>query len=548
MARHTDYDAIVIGAGFGGMYALHRLRDDLGMRVRVYERGTDVGGTWYWNRYPGARCDVESMFYSYSFSEELEQEWEWTERFPAQPEILAYANHVADRFDLRRDIAFGISVAAASFDASGNRWLVETGGGERASAPFLITAVGCLSASRVPAIPGLDDFAGETCHTGRWPERGVDLAGKRVAVIGTGSSGVQAIPVIAREAGHLTVFQRTPHFTIPAGNRPLRPDEVAGIKAEYRRLRAESRVSPSGVPLKEPPIGSALEVPREEGIAELDRRWKNGGTALMTTFSDTSRDIDANGVLAGYVRERIREAVADPATADLLTPADYPIGAKRICLDTGYYAAYNRDDVTLVSVRDTPIERITPRGVLVGGVEHEVDVIVFATGYDAMTGPLNAIDIRGACGRSLRDAWAAGPRTYLGIAAAGFPNLFMVTAPGSPSVLVNMIVSIEQHVDWVRDLLAHCREHGIVRVEARADAQDRWVEHVNELASRTLYPRADSWYVGANVPGKPRVFMPYAGGMGPYREACDDVAADSYRGFTLTGPGTSVPSSKAGRP
>jgi cyclohexanone monooxygenase len=534
MIHHSDHDAIVIGAGFGGMYALHRLRDDLGLRVRVYERGTDVGGTWYWNRYPGARCDVESMFYSYSFSEELEQEWEWTERFPAQSEILAYANHVADRFDLRRDIAFETSITAASFDSSGNRWLVETDRGERVSAAFLITTVGCLSASRVPEIPGLDEFAGETYHTGRWPKRGVDLTNKRVAVIGTGSSGIQAIPVIAREAGHLTVFQRTPHYSIPAGNRPLRADEVAEIKADYRRFRAECKVSPSGVPIKAPPIGSALEVPRDQGIAELDRRWENGGTSLMTTFQDTSRDAGANEVLAGYVRERIREMVKDPVTADLLTPTDYPIGAKRICLDTGYHATYNRDNVSLVSVRDTPIERVSSRGVVVDGAEHEVDVIVFATGYDAMTGPLNAIDIRGAGGRLLREEWAAGPRTYLGIASAGFPNLFMVTAPGSPSVLVNMIVSIEQHVDWIVDLLSHCRDHDVVRVEARPEAQNRWVEHVNELAAGTLYLKADSWYVGANVPGKPRVFMPYVGGMGPYRKACDDVAAQSYRGFTLS--------------
>ncbi|MBH0779756.1 flavin-containing monooxygenase [Nocardia bovistercoris] len=526
-------DAVVIGAGFAGMYALHRLRDDLGLRVRVFERGTDVGGTWYWNRYPGARCDVESMYYSYSFSAELEQEWEWSELYPAQPEILAYANHVADRFDLRADIAFETSVESAEFDEGALEWIVRTDRGETVAARFLITAVGCLSASRIPPFPGLDSFAGEIYHTGEWPHEGVDFSGKRVAVVGTGSSGLQVIPKIAEQAEHLTVFQRTPAFSLPARNRPLGAQEVAEFKADYPARRAAARMAPSGVP-GIPPVGSALSVTDEQREQLLTERWNRGGTSFMRVFNDTVVNLDANEFSAEFVRERIRDIVDDPATADKLIPRGYPIGAKRICLDTDYWVTFNRDNVDLVSVRDTPIEEITAAGLRVGDTEYAVDVIVFATGYDAMTGPLNAIDIRGADGVALRETWAAGPRTYLGIATAGFPNLFMLTAPGSPSVLVNVIISIEQHVDWVADTLTHMRENGYSRIEAVLDAQDRWVEHVNEAASRTLFLQGNSWYLGANVPGKPRVFMPYVGGAGPYRKICDEVAADGYRGFTLS--------------
>jgi cyclohexanone monooxygenase len=531
--RTPNYDAIIIGAGFAGLYAVHRLRA-LGLRVHGYERGGDVGGTWYWNRYPGARCDVESMYYSYSFSPELEQEWEWTERFPSQPEILRYAGHVADRFGLRPDFTFGTSVTAADYDAAAGLWTVITEDGLRATARFLITAVGCLSASRVPDFPGMSDFQGATYHTGRWPHEGVDFTGKRVAVIGTGSSGIQAIPVIAEQAAHVTVFQRTPAYSLPARNRQLLADEVAKIKADYPGIRAANRVAHGGTPTPMPPVGKALEVSEETRRAEFTRRWEAGGTTFMTTFTDTIRDAAANEVSAEFVRERIREIVRDPATAELLTPRDYPIGTKRICLDTDYFATFNRDNVTLVSVRDTPIERITPAGIEVGGTDYQVDAIVFATGFDAMTGPLNAIDIRGTDGRLLRDKWSSGPLTYLGIASAGFPNLLMLTAPGSPSVLANMMVTIEQHVDWVADLLSYARGHGIATVEAQADAEDRWVAHVSELGAATLYPKAASWYMGANVPGKPRVFMPYVGGMGRYREECDKVSATGYPGFVLT--------------
>lgn len=528
----SSYDAVVIGAGFAGMYLLHRLRDDLGLDVRVFERGGGVGGTWYWNRYPGARCDVESTYYSYSFSPELEQEWEWTERFAAQPEILRYAEHVADRFDLRKDIEFDTSVRTASYDELGTCWVVTLADGREVTATYLVTAVGCLSSSRLPEIDGLDEFEGSTYHTGRWPHEGVDLAGQRVAVIGSGSSGIQAIPVIAAEAAHVTVFQRTPNFSVPAHNGPLAVETQRRVKADYPRIRAEARRSPGGFTGRAP-IGSALEIDEERRVSELTRRWAEGGLLFAGAFDDTIVSEEANRVSADFVRERIREIVRDPDIAELLCPTDHPIGTKRICTDTGYYATYNRDNVSLVSVRDTPIERITPTGVRVGGVDHEVDVIVFATGFDAMTGPLNGIDIRGVDGRALRDEWAAGPRTYLGVASAGFPNLFMITAPGSPSVLSNMMVSIEQHVDWVTDFIAFARETGVARIDADPQAQDEWVAHVNEVASHTLYPTAASWYMGANVPGKPRVFMPYLGGVGAYRQLCDDVATNSYRGFTL---------------
>lgn len=529
----TEYDAIIIGAGFAGMYQLHRLRDDLGLSVRVFERGDDVGGTWYWNRYPGARCDVESMFYSYSFSDELQQEWEWTERYPSQPEILRYAQHVADRFDLRRDIAFETSVESATYDESRGRWRVATSDGRAYDARYLITAVGCLSAARVPEFEGIETFTGRTYHTGQWPHEGVDFTGQRVAVIGTGSSGIQAIPVIAEQADELFVFQRTPNFSLPAHNGPLTAEQRAEVKANYRQLRAEARASAAGIVVT-PPLGYVADVEEDDRLDELERRWAEGGTNFMSAFTDTAIDEVANEVSAEFVRDRIRSIVTDPETAELLCPTDHPIGTKRICVDTNYYATYNRDNVRLVSIRQTPIERITPSGVRVGGKDYDVDTIVFATGFDAMTGPLNRIEIRGRDGQTLRDKWAAGPRTYLGIATAGFPNLFMITAPGSPSVLSNMIVSIEQHVDWITDHITDLDSNGDLVTEPEQSAEDAWVDHVNEVASYTLYPKAASWYMGANVPGKPRVFMPYMGGVGAYREHCDSIAAQGYPGFVRT--------------
>jgi len=526
-------DAIVVGAGFAGMYMLHRLRG-LGLNVRVFEAGSDVGGTWYWNRYPGARCDVESMEYSYSFSEELQQEWTWKERYAPQPEILAYANHVADRFDLRRDIAFDTRVLSAAFDEATDLWTVRTDRGHVARAPFCIMAVGCLSLPRMPEFEGRDSFQGRLYHTGQWPKEGVDFTGQRVGVIGTGSSAIQAIPQIARQAAHLYVFQRTPNFSVPAMNRPLDPDFVADFKARYPEVRARARRMPAGIAGMAIPERSALEDDPQERQRRFEAGWGKGGTAFTRIYKDLLTDVRANETAAEFVRAKIRSIVKDPAVAEKLAPRDHPIGTKRICLDIDYFETYNRDNVTLVDVRNAPIESITPRGVRTAAGEYALDAIVFATGFDAMTGPLLGIDVRNGAGATLADKWSAGPRTYLGLMTAGFPNLFMITGPGSPSVLTNMIMSIEQHVDWITDCIAHLRDRGVRRMEADPTSEDRWVEHVNAVADQTLLPKTASWYVGANVPGKPRVFMPYIGGLGAYRTRCDEVAANGYEGFRLT--------------
>jgi cyclohexanone monooxygenase len=528
----VEHDAVVVGAGFAGLYALHRLRE-LGLSVRVLEQGGDVGGTWYWNRYPGARCDIESLDYSYSFSEDLQQEWEWSERFATQPEILRYVSHVAERFDLRRDIEFDTTVISAAYDEGAGRWLVTTEAGAHHSARWLIMATGCLSVARKPDFPGLDLFRGRWYHTGAWPHEGVDFTGLRVGVIGTGSSAIQSIPLIAEQAASLTVFQRTPNYSIPARNGPLAPEVVRDLKARYAEHRQEARYSRGGVP-RPVPTRKALEVDEETRLADFRERWEHGGLGFLAGFTDLGVDEAANDTAAEFVRERIREIVRDPEVAERLLPRGYPIGTKRLCVDTGYYATFNRDNVTLVDVRTSPIVEITEQGVRTTDGEHEFDAIVFATGFDAMTGPLLRVDISGRGGRSLRDEWSAGPRSYLGLAVNGFPNLFTVTGPGSPSVLSNMMVSIEQHVEWIADCLAHLRDHDLQVIEAEAEAQDEWVDHVNEVADRTLHPRAASWYMGANIPGKPQVFMPYIGGVGAYRERCERVAAAGYKGFVLS--------------
>ena len=527
----TEVDAMVVGAGFAGLYLLHRLRG-LGVRTVVVDAADDVGGTWYWNRYPGARCDVESMEYSFSFDEDLQQEWHWTERYAAQPEILAYAAHVADRFDLRRDIRFGTRVLAAAWDDSTGRWTVRTDAGDY-EAQFFVMATGTLSAVNTPDFPGLDSFAGETYHTGRWPQAGVDFTGKRVAVIGTGSSGIQAIPIIAEQAADLTVFQRTPTYSVPARNGPLDPEVEAAVKADYAELRAADRQTVGGFGSR---FGwrevAATSVSAEERNAEFERRWQEGGFSFLGAFNDTIIDPQANEYASEFVRGKIREIVDDPVTAELLCPAQ-PIACKRLCLDTGYYATYNRPTVHLVDVSTDPIERITPAGPVVGGREYAVDAIVFATGFDAMTGSVLRVDITGRDGVTMQDAWAAGPVNYLGLAVPGFPNLFVITGPGSPSVLTNMIVSIEQHVEWISDLLVAMRDQGRRTVEATPAAADAWIEHVNLIASFTLYPSCNSWYLGANVPGKPRVFMPCPG-LPDYVARCDEVAALDYEGFALS--------------
>ena len=524
-------DAVVVGAGFAGLYMLYRLRE-LGLSAQGYEAGKGVGGTWYWNRYPGARCDVESMDYSYSFSEELQQEWRWSERYSAQPEILRYIEHVADRFDLRRDIQFDTRVTAAAFDEATARWTVETDRGDRVSAQFCIMATGCLSDAQVPDIAGRETFTGPWYHTGRWPHEGVDFTRQRVGVIGTGSSAIQSIPLIARQAAHVFVFQRTPNYSMPAHNAPLDQDFEQRVKERYAQFRREARESRVGFVIDRAG-DSALAVPPDERRAEYERRWARGGLGFAFSYADVLVSPEANETAAEFFHAKIRSIVRDPAVAEALLPRDYPLGTKRLCVDTDYYATFNRDNVTLIDLRKTPIEAITPTGVRTTEREYEIDSLVFATGFDAMTGALLKIDIRGRGGEALRDKWAAGPRTYLGLAMAGFPNLFAITGPGSPSVLSNMIVSIEQHVDWIADCLRHLRAHDRRTIEATREAEDAWVQHVNELGHMTLYPRAKSWYMGANVPGKPRIFMPYIGGVGVYREKCDAVAAAGYDGFTL---------------
>jgi len=527
------YDLVIVGAGFAGLFMLHRARS-IGLRTQVVEAGGGVGGTWYWNRYPGARCDVESLEYSYQFSDQLQQEWQWSERYAGQPEILAYLEHVADRFDLRRDVLFDTRVARARFDEATDGWVVGTDDGEERWTQFLVMATGCLSSTNVPDLPGLDRFEGRTFHTGRWPHDPVDFSGQRVGIVGTGSSGIQAIPVIARQAHQLVVFQRTAAYSVPAHNRPLDAREQQAVKADYAGFRERNSQQAfafgSRRPVNDAP---ALAAEPEERIRVYEERWQHGGLPFMGSFNDLLLDGKANDTAAEFVRSKIRQIVTDPEVAERLAP-DTVIGCKRLCVDTGYYATFNRDNVELVDVGESPIEEITTQGLRVGERHIELDCLVFATGFDAMTGALLEIDIGGRRGQRLGDAWAEGPRAYLGLAVSGFPNLFTITGPGSPSVLTNMVVSIEHHVNWVADCLQYLGRHGHRRIEADRDAQDAWVEHVNTIADFTVFPTCNSWYLGANVPGKPRVFMPLVG-FPPYVQRCDEVAARGYEGFTVGG-------------
>jgi cyclohexanone monooxygenase len=526
-------DAIVVGAGLAGLYALYKLRTK-GLRAQVLEAGKDIGGTWFWNRYPGARCDVESLEYSYSFSEELQQEWNWPERFAAQPDILRYINHVADRLELRPFIRTGTRVVSAVFDKATHRWTVTTGNGEVRQAPFCIMATGNLSLPRVPDFPGLESFKGRWYHSGLWPEEGVDFSGRRVGVIGTGSSGIQMIPVIAEQAKHLFVFQRTANFSVPAVNRPITPEVDRSHKAKYGYWRDEARRTPFGIGGHPPPTRSALEVAPQERERVYEQKWGTGGNiSFLYAYNDLLVNKDSNETASEFVRNKIRSIVRDPKVAELLAPNDHPIGTKRLCLDNGYFETFNRENVMLVDARSDPIVEITPSGLRTGTREFELDDIAFATGFDAMTGALLDIDISVKGGPRLVDKWAHGPRTYLGLMTAGIPNLFMITGPGSPSVKTNMIASIEQHVDWIADCLQYLRDKQIRHIDADENAQNKWVAHVNDVADATLYPQANSWYVGANIPGKPRVFMPYVAGLDKYRKICDEVAANDYRGFSL---------------
>ncbi|HZZ52009.1 MAG TPA: NAD(P)/FAD-dependent oxidoreductase [Pseudonocardia sp.] len=531
MRSRTDVDVVVVGAGFAGLYMVKRLVDS-GFTVRCFEAGDGVGGTWYWNRYPGARCDVESVDYSYSFSEELEQEWRWSERYASQPEILDYLNHVADRFGLREHITLSTRVTSAMF--AEELWTVTTDTGEQVRTRFTIMASGVLSTPKPPEIEGLDTFAGATYHTGRWPHEGVDFTGLRVGVIGTGSSGVQSIPLIAEQAGELVVFQRTPNYSVPSINYPLGEQRQVEIREEYPERRQASRNSRFGLPFVFPTT-SVFAVSDEERRRTYQNAWDNSHLlALRLTFGDILVDEQANETVAEFLRDKIAEIVHDPETARKLMPGSYPFGTKRPCLGTSYYETFNRDNVRLVDVLTTPIVKATRSGLETAQESFEFDALVYATGWDALTGALLRIDIRGRDGRSLREEWAAGPETYLGLSSAGFPNLFLVTGPGSPGPLSNMAVSIEQHVDWIADCLERLRSDGVAEIEAELQAQKDWSAHVQEVVSPTLYLRANSWYLGANVPGKPRVFMPYLGGVNVYRAKCDEVAEQGYEGFVLT--------------
>ena len=538
-AERDAVDAIVVGAGFAGLYMLHRLRQQ-GLSARIVEAGGGVGGTWYWNRYPGARCDIPSLEYSYQFSDELQQDWEWSERYATQPEILAYANHVAERFDLLPHIRFHTRVTAAVYDEETRTWDVtlwerspdrDSEAESTITTRYLVMATGCLSVPNVPDIEGLDPDAPNVYHTGRWPREGVDFTGKRVGVIGTGSSAIQSIPLIAEQAESVTVFQRTPNYSVPARNRPLDPGEVAAVKARYREYRAENWQRGFGADFRDSDR-SAFDVDDDARQREYEDRWARGGLAFLAAFNDLPFDDAANATAQAFIRGKIHEAVEDPALADKLCPTT-PVGCKRLCVDTGYYETFNRDHVRLVDLKEEPIERITPDAVETSAGSYPVDCLVLATGFDAMTGAVTRIDIRGVGGRSLADKWQHGPRAYLGLATAGFPNLFLITGPGSPSVLSNMLPSIEQHVAWISDCIEYLESRQIAAIEASPAAEDAWVDHVNEVADLSIYPKCNSWYLGSNVEGKSRVFMPYLG-VPPYVEKCREVVANGYEGFELT--------------
>ena len=506
----------------------------MGMSVQIYEMGTGVGGTWYWNRYPGARCDSESYTYCFTFSKELLHDWQWSGKYPEQPEILSYLNHVADRFDLRRNIQFETRVASATFLEDSNLWQIETDRGDKVTARYFITGIGCISTGNIPKIKGLDSFEGDWYHTGNWPHHPVDFSGKRVAVIGTGSSGVQSIPVIAGQARHLTVFQRTPQFTVPARHTSIDTRFIEEeVKPHYDEIIERMKWAHGGAP--QIPMGrSALDFPEEERRAIYEKAWAAGGNDFVYgSFGDVMTNKEANDTASDFIRSKIRETVKDPETVEKLLPLDHPYGSKRALMDTNYFETYNRENVDLVDLRRTPIQAITPNGIRTSHEEFEFDAIVFATGFDAMTGTFMKINIKGRNGATLKDKWAEGPKTYLGLQVAGFPNMFMLTGPGSPSVLTNMPVAIEQHIEWVADFIDWMRNHGLETAEADPQAEKDWDAHVQEEANKTLYMQANSWYLGANIPGKPRVFMPYTGGMGTYRKKCNEIAENAYEGFLL---------------
>ena len=529
-----DFDVLIVGGGVAGLYLLYRLRG-LGLSAVAFEAGSSVGGTWYWNRYPGCRCDVESLEYSYSFANDLQQEWNWPERYGTQPEILKYINHVTERFSLRRDIRFNTRITSALFCRRKVLWTLCTDRGEVFRAPYCVMATGNLSTPQTPEFSGLDRFKGDWFHTGLWPHDEVKFSGKRVGIIGTGSSGIQSIPHIAQQATHLYVFQRTANFSLPARNGPLDPEIEQRHKSEYSARRKAAFDTPFGIAGYPPPEKSALDVPDKERLQIYEQKWAEGGQiSFLYSFNDLLTNKASNDTAAEFVRQKIRQTVKDPLAAELLAPKSHPIGTKRLILDTNYYETYNRNNVTLVDVSNHPIEEITPNGIRTKEDHFTVDSIVFATGFDAMTGAILDIDIGVEDGPSIRDVWKHGPTSYLGLTIAGFPNLFTITGPGSPGVKSQMILSIEQHVDFIADCLQHMRSRDLIQIEATFDAEDLWVKHVKKVADATLYPLANSWYMGVNVPGKPKVFMPYVGGVDRYKKKCDKVVDDGYVGFTMS--------------
>ena len=530
------YDVVVVGAGMAGLYLLHKLRS-AGFSAIALETGADVGGTWYWNRYPGARCDIESLDYSYSFDPELEKEWQWSERYATQPEILRYLQFVADRYDLRRDIQFSTKVERADWDEGASKWKVTTTSAECFSSQFYVMATGCLSLPKEPDVPGVNRFRGSTYFTNAWPHAGVDFTGQRVAVIGTGSSGIQSIPLIAKEASQITVFQRTANYAAPANNGPVREEHLQKLEADRATYREAARWSRAGVPL---PRGEEpfFTVEPEERQRRLEAGFAIGDLlTINTSFSDLVSNQAANDTVADFFRDKVRAKVNDPQTAEDLCAKDFPLFTKRLCLETNYFETFNLPHSKLVNLRRTPIKSITESGIDTTEESMEFDSLVFATGFDAMTGAIVAVDIRGRDGVELKDVWEDGPKTYLGLNVHGFPNFFTVTGPGSPSVLSNMVVSIEQHVNWITSTIEHLRSEGLQTIEATPAAQEGWITHVNDFANLTLYPVANSWYMGANVPGKPRVFLPYIGGVDTYRQACNEVVEQDYLGFEQSGSG-----------
>jgi len=533
---------LVVGAGFAGMYILKMLKD-AGYNVLVVEEADGVGGTWYWNRYPGARCDVPSLEYSYGFSDDLQQEWEWSSKYSTQPEILEYANHVANRFDLKRYIRFGQRVMSATYLEETKSWYVVTSSGNQFESKYCIMATGSISAINKPKFAGLDSFKGDWYLTGRWPHENVDLSGKSVGIIGTGSTGVQTIPMIAEKAKQLTVFQRTANYSIPARNRSLGPEEVKEIKSNYGAVRERQRQTKAGIMVRieedfdnymtvNPGMKSALEVSEDERAKEYQQRWEKGFHGFLAGYTDIGLNENANETAAEFVRSKIRETVKDPATAEILSPKD-TIGCKRLCADTNYFETYNKENVSLIDLNQTPIETLVPEGIKTSEKVFELDVVIFATGFDALTGALTSIDISGKEGRKLADKWADGPRSFLGLTVEGFPNMFTITGPGSPAVLGNVLMAIEQHVEWVFQCINDMESSGKTEIEADMIAEDEWMDHVEDLASETLRYSCNSWYVGANVPGKKRVFMPYTGGYDVYRKRCKDIADHGYAGFIL---------------